>query len=530
VTVPAKWVQSKADELAIDKGCYFDLKAADKVREFFSRFLRHSKGEFAGKPFELLDWQWERFIAPLFGWKRPNGSRRFRRGYCQIAKKNGKSTLASGVAVYLLVADNEPGAEIYSAAADRRQASIVFNEAASMIRKSPALERRLQVRDSRKLIKFPTLDSTYEALSADVATKEGLNAHAVIFDELHSQPNRLLWDALRYAGAARRQPLMLAITTAGYDRESICYEQYTYAKKVLAGTVNNGEGDFEYFALIYEADSSGDWKQESQWRKANPSFGATVNADDFATACREAAENPAQENAFKRYRLNLWTEQETRWLSLDLWDACKKQFKPAEVAKEECFGALDLASTSDINAFVLWFPKPKRVIPYFWVPEEMIKLRRKQGKTRIGQWCKSGFIKVTAGNVSDYDIIRDDINNVGTQYDITKIAIDRWNALQIATQLQSDGFEIELFGQGFHSMSAPTKEMARLISKQELKHDGNPVLRWMISNVTVETDSAENYKPSKKKSSEKIDGVTSLIMAIGLGMSENEAGGSVTII
>jgi phage terminase large subunit-like protein len=523
-----QWVRSRADELAIDAGCYFDLAAADRVRTFFAKFLRHSKGQFAGRPFELLDWQWSDFIGPLYGWRRADGTRRFRRGYCQIAKKNGKSTLCAGITIYSLVADHEPGAEIYSAAADRRQASIVFNEAATMVRSSPALAKRIKIRDSRKAMYFPDRASSYEALSADVATKEGLNAHAIIIDELHAHKTRNLYDALRYAGASRRQPLAIAITTAGYDKESVCYEQYRYAKRVLEGKVKT---DYGYFALIYEAGQDDDWRQESTWEKANPSYGATVNKEDFAAAAREADENPALENAFRRYRLNQWTEQETRWISVERWDKCKEKTDWSKLAGEECFAALDLASVSDINAFALWFPKPQKLKLYFWVPEATIKRRRKEGKTKIGQWCREGHIKVTKGNVTDYDIIRDDINTIGNVYDLHEIAIDRWNALQIANQLEGDGFKIVLFGQGFHSMSAPTKEFDRRISSRQLKHDGNPVLRWMVRNVTVETDSAENYKPSKKKSSEKIDGVTAAIMAIGRGMAAlEETGGTLDLI
>jgi phage terminase large subunit-like protein len=513
------WIHSKADELAVDAGCWFDLKAAERVRYFFEKYLRHSKGKFAGKPFVLLDWQWEQLIAPVFGWRRADGTRRFRRGYVQIPKKNGKSTLGAGIALYLLIGDKEPGAEIYSAAADRRQASIVFNEAANMVRSSPMLRDRVVIRDSKKLMMFPQTRSTYEALSADVKTKEGINAHGVVFDELHAQPNRLLFDTLRYAGAAREQPLSIAITTAGFDRESICYEQYQYAKRVL-----EGNGDNEYFALIYETSSEAEWTQEPVWKEANPSYGATIPASDFASACREAQENVALENTFKRYRLNIWTEQDVRWIPLERWDLCKskKKFNPKKFYGLMCHAGLDLASTSDINALVLYFPKYHALIPHFWVPQATIKDRIRKGKTSLDVWAKQGFITVTPGQVTDYNFIRDDINKLADLYDIRDISVDRWNALQIMTQLQGDGFDVCEFGQGFFSMSAPTKEFDRQIRKQELVHYGNPVMRWMVGNVVVETDDADNYKPSKKKSGEKIDGVTAAIMAVGRYMALRE--------
>ena len=312
------WIRSEADERAVLEGCVFDLPGAQRVRTFIEQFLRHSKGEWAGKPFQLLDWQWQNLIAPLFGWKRPDGTRRYRRGYIETPKKNGKSALFSGLSLYLLVGNGEAGAEIYSAAVDRDQASIVFNEAANMAESSPALASRLSVIRSTKRIVYRRTKSFFRALSADVPAKEGLNAHAVLIDELHAQQSRDLWDTLRYAGASRRQPLHLSITTAGFDKHSICWEQHAYAEQVLAGVIH----DSSFFAYIAAASPGDDWTDLEVWKKANPSFGITVNADQFAEDCREAKESPAKENSFRRYRLNQWTEQDVRWLALDKWDAC----------------------------------------------------------------------------------------------------------------------------------------------------------------------------------------------------------------
>jgi len=306
-------VRTEADERAVAQGYVFRLAAAERVRTFFQRFLCHSKGEWAGQPFELLDWQWDDIVAPLFGWQRPDGTRRFRRGYIEVPKKNGKSCLFSGLSLYLLLADGEPGAEIYSAAVDRDQASIVFTEAANMVEASPHLASRLQVVRSTKRIVDHRSRSYYKALSADVPAKEGLNAHAILIDELHAQRNRDLWDTLRYAGASRRQPLHLAITTAGYDRHSICWEQHDYAKKVQDGTIQ----DLAFFSYICAAESDDDWTAPEVWRKANPSFGITLSAEQFAEDCQEAQQSPAKENSFRRYRLNQWTEQDVRWLSLE---------------------------------------------------------------------------------------------------------------------------------------------------------------------------------------------------------------------
>ena len=510
--VTQSWIHTASDQRAATEGCRFDLAAADRVRTFFRSFLRHSKGDWAGEPFELLDWQWESVIAPLFGWLRPDGTRRFRRGYIEVPKKNGKSTLFSGLSLYLLVADGEPGAEVYSAAVDREQASIVYGEAANMVEVSPELARRLTVIRSTKRIVFHQTRSVYRALSADVSAHEGLNASAVLIDELHAQKSRDLWDTLRYAGAARSQPLLLAITTAGYDRHSICWEQHDYAAKVLDGTVE----DTSFFPFIAAAGNDDDWTEPAVWQKANPSLGITIQADQFAEDCREAQESPAKENTFRRYRLNQWTEQDVRWLSMAKWDACETELP--NLLGKECYAGLDLSSTTDISALVLVFPdfaeQRYSVLPFFWVPEEGARQRERRDRVPYGQWISDEYVETTPGEVIDYERIRAKINELQKQFNIREIAIDRWNATQLATQLDEDGFEVIPFGQGYASMSAPTKYLEQVILSRQLCHDGNPALRWMAGNVSIEQDAADNWKPSKKRSPERIDGIVALIMGL----------------
>ncbi|MCC7424456.1 MAG: terminase large subunit [Planctomycetaceae bacterium] len=506
----SEWIRTSADERFVSNGGWFDLAAAERVRTFFTKFLRHSKGEWAGRPFELLPWQWRDIIGPLFGWKRPDGTRRYRRGYIEVPKKNGKSQMFSGLSLYLLAGDKEPGAEIYSAAIDRDQASIVYNEAANMVESSPELQSRLQVVRSTKRIVFHHNRSVYRALSADVPAKEGLNAHAVLIDELHAQKSRELWDTLRYAGASRRQPLHLAITTAGFDRHSICWEQHDYAAKVLDGTID----DPSFFAFMAAASMEDDWTDPEVWRKANPGFGITISAEQFAEDCREAQESPAKENSFRRYRLNQWTEQETRWLSMEKWDACGTPLD--DLDGKECFGGLDLSSTTDISAFVLVFPVDDGydVLPFFWVPEEGARVRERKDRVPYSQWIRAGLIEATPGEVVDYDVVRKRIEELGKRFQIREIAIDRWNATQLATQLESDGFEMVAFGQGYASMSAPTKRLEELILCRKISHAAHPVLRWMAGNVAIEKDAADNWKPSKNRSRERIDGIVALIMAL----------------
>jgi phage terminase large subunit-like protein len=420
------------------------------------------------------------------------------------------SCLFSGLGLYLLVGDKEPGAEIYSAAVDRDQASIVFNEAANMVEASPHLLSKLQVVRSTKRIVDHRSRSLYKALSADVPAKEGLNAHAVLIDELHAQKTRELWDTLRYAGASRRQPLHLSITTAGFDRHSICREQHDYAERVLDGTTE----DLSFFAYIAAAAQDDDWTDPEVWQKANPSFGVTINSEQFAEDCKEAQESPAKENSFRRYRLNQWTEQEVRWLNMEKWDACSAAL--GELEGRECFAGLDLSITTDISALVLIFPGAERydVLCFFWVPEEGAKQRERRDHVPYTQWIRQGHILSTPGEVIDYDVIRKKINDLGKRFNIREIAIDRWNATQLATQLEGDGFEIVAFGQGYASMNAPTKKLEELVLSGKISHGGNPVLRWMAGNVSLETDAAGNWKPSKRKSIERIDGIVALIMGI----------------
>lgn len=456
----------------------------------------------------------------MFGWQREDGTRRYRTGYIEIGKKNGKSTLFAGIGLYLLVADGEAGAEVYSAACDRDQASIIFNESARMVAASPALANHIESVPSRKELRFPKTNSKMKALSADVPTKEGLNASAILFDELHRQKNRDLWDTLLYSGAARRQPLGLAITTAGYDRESICYEQRKYAEMVL----EDGVHDWTFLPVIYGAGEKDDWTKVGAWRKANPSYGVTIKADGMRQACREAQETPAKENAFRRYRLSQWTEQKTRWLSLAKWDACGGAVR-GDLSGRECFGGLDLGSTTDLCALSLVFPRAADsydVLWEFWAPEDNARERSRIDRVPYVQWAKDGLLRLTPGNVADYGFIFRRVSDLAGKYHIREIAVDRWQSEHISQLLAGEGIEVVPFGQGFASMSAPTKELEKLVLGSRLRHGGNPVARWMAGNVSVKQDAAENLKPIKTNPKDRIDGIVATIMALGRAMVAEE--------
>lgn len=512
----SEWIHSPVDEKAVYEGCWFDIEAANRITTFFERYLRHSKGQWAGKPFELLPWQKRDLLMPLFGWKRRNGFRRFRTAYIEVPKKNGKSQLCSGISLYLLMADGEPGAEVYNAASDRDQAGIVFNEAQSMASASPHLSSRLRIVASRKTIIYPRTNSVYRALSADVPTKEGLNIHGLVFDELHAQKTRDMYDTLRYGGAARRQPLLVSITTAGFDRYSICREQHEYAEKVLKGIVE----DTSFFPLIYAAGEEDDWSSPDVWRRANPSFGVTIDEETFAEEFREAMEKPALQNSFKRYRLNIWTSSERRWIDLAKWDASAGFADPADLAGRLCFGGLDLASSLDVAACVFVFPVEEewKVLPHFWIPEENMRERVKRDRVPYDVWVREGLMTATPGNVIDYGWIRADIERFADRHQVQEIAYDRWNATEIVQNLADKGLTMVPVGQGFASMSAPMKRVEALVYSKQLHHGGNKVLRWMTDNVQATEDAAGNIKPDKGKSREKIDGIVALIMAMNRAM------------
>ena len=489
---------------------HYDKQAAALAIAFFEHALVHVKGEWAFQAFRLQPWQ-RRIVGDLFGWKRSDGTRQFRKAYIEVPRKNGKSTIAAGIALYLLFADGEYGADVYSAAADREQAAIVFETAKQMVELSPLLKPRAEL-FKRSIFCAENMGS-YKVLSADAYTKHGLNPHGIIFDELHAQPNRDLWDVLNTGMGARRQPLMVMITTAGYDRASICWEQRSYARGVQEGRID----DPSFYTFIAAADESDDWLDPAVWARANPNLGTTVKLEYLQTEAQRAVQSPAYQNTFRRLHLDQWTQQESRWLDMRAWDACSA--KLPDLSGRVCYAGLDLASTTDIAALVLVFPpeaedEPMWLLPFFWAPEENLAERARRDRVPYEAWRRDGLLFATPGNVIDYDAILEQLKRLGSTYRIGEVAFDRWGATRISTQLTDAGFTMVEFGQGYASMSAPTKELLRLVLGRGIGHGGNPILRWMADNVTVEQDAAGNVKPSKGKSREKIDGIVAAIMGL----------------
>ena len=495
-------------------GSVYNEQLADFAVNFIE-CLCHTKGTWAGKPFLLLDWQ-EQIIRDLFGIVKPNGYRQFNTAYIEIPKKNGKSELAAAVALLLCCGDGEQRAEIYGCAADRGQATIVFDVAADMVRMCPALNKRCKILASQKRIIYTPTNSFYQVLSAEAYSKHGFNIHGVVFDELHTQPNRKLFDVMtKGSGDARMQPLYFLITTAGTDTNSICYETHQKAVDILEGR----KVDPTFYPVIYGAGQEEDWTDPKVWKKANPSLGETIGMDKVKAACDSARQNPGEENSFRQLRLNQWVKQAVRWMPMEKWDACAFPVNPEELEGRVCYGGLDLSSTSDLTAFVLVFPpeddeEPYYILPYFWLPEETLPVRVNRDHVPYDVWERQGFIQTTEGNVVHYGYIEKYIERLGEKYNIREIAFDRWGAVQMVQNLEEMGFTVVPMGQGFASMSPPTKELMKLTLEKKLAHGGHPVLRWNMDNIFIRTDPAGNIKADKAKSTEKIDGAVATIMAL----------------
>ena len=493
---------------------HYDEDRADRAVRFIEN-LKHTKGRWAGKRFWLLPWQ-EQIIRDVFGIVDENGHRQFRTAYVEIPKKNGKSELAAAVALYLLYADNEPSAEVYGAAADRQQASIVFDVARQMVDMTPALVKRSKIMAAGKRIVNYANAGFYQVLSAEVGTKHGLNVSGLVLDELHAQPNRQLYDVLtKGSGDAREQPLYFLITTAGTDRESICYEVHMKAVDILA----DKKIDPSFYPVVYGLPDDADWNDEANWYMANPSLGHTIKIDRVRAAYQDALENPAEENVFRQLRLDQWVGSSVAWIPEHVYDKGDRPIDMESLKGRDCYAGLDLSSTSDITAFVMVFPPETEdenyiVLPHFWLPRETLQLRVRRDHVPYDVWEKQGLFHITEGNVVDYNFVRKTIGELAEQYHICEIGVDRWNATQLITDLDGDGFTMVPIGMGFKDMSPGMKELYKLLLEGKITHGGNPILRWMAGNVVAEIDAAENIKPSKKKATEKIDGIVALIMGL----------------
>lgn len=502
---------------------FFDAGLAERAVEFFPRFLRLTTGEWAGKPFHLSSHQ-AHHIGQIFGWRRrSDGTRRFRRVRWWEPRKNGKTELAAGVAHLLTIGDGEPGAQVLSHATDGSQAALSFERGAAMVQFSQELSQLYEVTQTGLFC--PHLMSVWRPLSGLPRGKHGLNAHGLIGDEAHEWRDSRLHTFLVQSTGARRQPLDFIISTAG-ERGGYGWELWNTSLKIRDGVID----DPETYVVIYAAEPDDDWTDPGVWGKANPNLGVSLKLSYLEDQCAQARENPRLENDFKRYHLNLWVEQAVRWLPMDHWRQCAegadetwKEFE-SQLEGRPCFGGLDLAQTRDVTALVWFFPphndRPAAVLCRFWVPEQSVGIRVRRDRVPYDQWIKAGAMMTTPGNVTDYRAIRERIIQDVASFKVTGLAIDRWNATQLAVELQEDGMPVTLFGQGFASMAAPTKELERLVMSHGFDHGNHPVLAWMAANAAVASDAAGNIKPAKDRSTEKIDGIVALIMGVGLYMGQ----------
>lgn len=508
-------------------GDWFDEKAAQGAVDFFHNHLRFSEGEWAGRPFKLEAWQEHDIIRPLFGSKRADGTRRYRRCIVWVPRKNGKTELAAGIALLTLVGDGEFGGQVYSIAKDKDQAKLVFTKAVNMVNLSPALGELLEA--YKTSIFCPELTAAFKPLSGNPQGKHGLSMSGLIGDEIHEWPDGDLYDFVHQSCAARRQPLEFLISTAG-EYKTYGWEVFDYCQKLLAGDID----DPDTLVVTYAAAPEDDWTDPKTWAKANPNMGVSVKPEYLQAECQRAQELPRLENNFKRYHLNLWVEQAVRWIQMDRYDACAGdtpwQALPARLAGLYCYVGNDLSQTTDLTASALIFPPQEgletwAVLPRFFVPEARIAERVRRDRVPYDKWRDTGALIATEGNVVDYDFVKEQLRQDAETYQFKAVGFDPWNALQLMIQLQGEGMPCEQVRQGYLTLSGPSKEFERLLLDGDLVHGGHPILRWCAQNVAIETDAAGNIKPSKSKSTERIDGIAAVVTGLALAVAkEGEAG------
>ena len=497
---------------ALDKGWYFDRKAAQRAISFIER-LKHTKGQWAGLRFKLEPWQ-QFIIWNIFGWKMADGTRRFRYAYVEIARKNGKTALSAGIGLYMLFADGESRPEVYSAATVKDQARICFSDAVEIVK---ATDLKNYLTTYRNSIVYELKGGMMKPLSSDYGTHDGLNPSCGIIDEFHAHKDSGMFDVIKSAFGARKQPLMFIITTAGFNKAGACYAYRDNVIKILRG-INE---DDTLFGIIYTMDANEEWDNPQMWIKSNPNLGVSLFPNYLEDQVNDAKNRPEAVRNVMTKNVNLWVDAEKTWILDDAWMKCVGTTEIEDLRGCECWGGLDLSNVSDITAFVLIFHENDKfqLLPFFWIPEEKMLEKIRKENINYDLWVKAGFVKVTSGNVLDYEFVKADILQITEMYDLQSSAYDRWNSSQTIIDLQNEGMECNPFGQGYGSMSAPSKEFEKLVLSEKIEHFGNPVLRWMLSSTLIKTDPAGNIKPDKEKSVQKIDGIVASIMALGEWMT-----------
>ena len=487
----------------------FDVKRAARICQFIE-LLPHTKGEWAGKPIVLEPWQIF-ILTTVFGWIDGSGYRRYKVTYKEIPRKNAKSTISSGVGLYMLTADGEGGAEVYSAATTKDQAKIVWQDAKGMAQKSKGLQNRFGVRISAHSV-YTDDGSLFKALARDQGGNlDGLNVHCGIIDELHAHKTREVVDVIETATGARRQPLLWQITTAGFNLSGICFETRTYTTKVLEGQIT----DHQHFGIIYTIDADDDWAAPSSWQKANPNWGVSVTVEDIARKGTKAVKVAQARGNFKTKHLNVWVNANEAWMDMQKWEAgTDLSLRLEDFKAEECVAAVDLATKVDVAALVLLFQRGTQfyLFPFFWLPEAAAE---GEENAHYAGWAAEGHLTLTPGNVTDQNYIQDRVRAIASAHQLRCLAYDNWQAVKFATELADEGMPVSEFPMQVRTMSEPMKELHALVLSGRLTHAGNPVMNWMMSNVVARTDAKENIFPAKDNSRNKIDGPVAAIMAMG---------------
>lgn len=535
-------------DIESDRGLEWRPDLAQRAIEFFPDVLRLAEGEHAGQPFWLQPWQ-QFIVGSLFGWLGPDGYRRFRTAYVEIGKGNGKSPMAGGMGIYMMVADGEAGAHCYAAATTRDQADILFQDAVKMVSASPVLKARIQISGKLKVHNLAHLasGSFFRAISAENRGLDGKRVAFAALDEVHEHPTAIVVDKMRAGTKGRRQALIFEITNSGFDRHTVCWQHHEYSEKILDDVLPNDS----WFAYVCGLDEKDDYRDPKNWVKANPNLGISITEKYLREQVDEADGMPSKANIVKRLNFCVWTEQSERWMSMEEWDACMDTFDPAELAGEDCYGGLDLASTTDASSLCLLFPpsakrKKWAALWFYWVPRDNIAKRAHKDHVPYDLWAEQGVICATPGNTTDYDQIRRDIAGtyleagagelgavrhdkscLADKYRIVELAYDRWNATQLITQMGADGLTMVPVGQGFQTQTSALREIERIVLGKEIGPDGevvagerkfmhnqNPMVRWNASNIAVAIDPAGNIKLDKARSTERIDGMSAFANAM----------------
>lgn len=516
-------IKTKSDELALQEGCKYEPWRAEKVRDFFAKFLKHSKGDWAGKPFKLLDWQYQDIILPLFSWIRPDGTRRHRRLSIWVPKSNGKSAIMSALMAWFLYCENEPCNEVYCIAQDVQQAKIVFDQLANFVSTNKSLDERSWVRHNLNKIELEKDRSFARVLSGNKKGKHGLSPQCLILDEIGSEEfNRQLWESIEYSTDKRRNGLLATISTAGYSRTGVGYELFDYSQRLLKNEIV----DTSFLPVVYAADSDDDWRLPATWKKANPCFDSGIpglSHSDFQTAVTAAINEPRKESNFKTTRLNLWCGSAEQWLSSTAWESCYKPFDLNAIELKDCYLGLDLSRRFDLTAAVYVFPIDDKfyIVPRFFLPEDLVEEKEKTDHATYKQWIEAGYMIATPGDTIDFQIVRQTILNDAKKFNILEIGYDRRFADQLCREQlrDEDGFKSVEVPQGLKGMGPPTMEFERLVLAKRIVHNNNPVFNFCLENCRVGVLRDDLILLDKRGEGKRIDGVIAAILGLQRAMA-----------